>query len=746
MTNPTSLVPGKWTRFQLPTGPTLPSGQKMIFYVLAPPGWVAGGKYRCLVWEHEDEEGNRAYNGDDALPQACQADAWFNNSAFMGAYPWLILVPACDQTTGSDVEQNFGGWTPPNDDANEDSVALCAQYAVTNLGADPDALVVGGASLGGIGSWAQALDHNTKNGTRSRTFCAFIPMAGVIERNGYGVGPTAAQFETITGVPIFAVHGAGDTTSPPNWDLAVWAHFANGAPTVSGPAGAQAGTSAFRLLFDPNKGHDVWDSYCPLPAGKPIWDWAAAQTASGTGVTPPVTITPSPDDTRITPGTGSITDATGNVWTITPAGTIARNNVNDTTTKNVTLMALEKGVIWQQNTAGSWYSWLGSSWSGATTTSPLPGGVTPPPPPPGTNPTPAGFFKVSGAKILRPDGSVLAAGGFNLNQDQMDTVSAKTGTMFPGTRILRIANRAYSDPSTYAAFIQWATAQQTLMIFEDHTGISAPPLTGSQLAAEVKWYAAMAAAYKANPYVAFGTFNEPGNGNNLAGIATQEKAIYDAIRGAGSFALVFMEEPSGGNPGLVGSQATGYDGKGPMTPALYATMYNICWDLHYYGWVTNFSTDIPTIKAGLQGSVGGASGVAGAQSITSLDGLVPVVIGEFGNSTTGGAVDANGTQVCQVVGASGMSYCAWAFNPDEQGDQMVTDAGQITPYGQLIAGLISATAAANPIGVTPPPPPPPPPTGVTVASVQAEIDAINGVLTGAVTALAKVRADTALLP
>src|SRR4051812_16923260 len=117
-----------WERHQLATGPILPSGQRMIFYTLKPPGWVATGKYRCLVWEHEDQQGNRAYHGDDQLPFSCQADQWFNNPTFQGAYPGIILVPACDQTTASSERQNFGGWTPPNDNANEDSVALCAQW------------------------------------------------------------------------------------------------------------------------------------------------------------------------------------------------------------------------------------------------------------------------------------------------------------------------------------------------------------------------------------------------------------------------------------------------------------------------------------------------------------------------------------------------------------------------------------------------------------------------------------------
>lgn len=768
MANPTSLTPGKWSRFQLTNGPKLPSGQQMIFYVLAPTGWTPTKKWSVLVWEHENDQGNRAYQGDDSLPSASSADSWFNNATFQGQYPFLILLPACDQTKDSGGEtENFGGWTPPGDHGpNEDSVALCAQYAIANLAGDPNCVVVAGASLGGIGAWALALDYNAYNGAFGKLFTGFAPFAGVIERNGFGVGPTATQYATMSGVPIFAVHGAGDTTSQPNWDLAVWAHFSNNAPTVGGPAGAQAGSTSFRLLFDKGLSHDVWDSYVPLPKGKPIWDflWNARLSGALPVPTPTPTAPPIADVTILTPGSGgSVLDAAGNIWTLPASGAATMGGTAVAGGGGTAKLQSINGVIWGNDAAtGQWffYSPSAGGWIAGT---PPTGGTTPPPTPtptptPGTNPTPPGFFKVSGGKILRPDGSVFIGGGFNLNEDQLAVVSSSAAvtpglTLFPGTRIVRVACHSYISAGGLAMFVQQLSNKQIVMVIEDHTGISKPPYTGSALATELAWYASLATAFKSNPYVWFGTFNEPGNGNNLAGIAQQEAAIYNAIRATGSNAIVFMELPSGGNPQLVGAQAKGYDGKGPMTPSLFATMYNIVWDLHYYGWVSNYSTDIPTIKAALQGSVASASGIVGAQSIPSADGLVPVVIGEFGNSTTGGAVDPNGAQVCNVVGTSGLSFIAWGWNPDPQGDQMVS-GGVSTAYGKQIAELIAAVAAANPVlppGTptptptstpipTPVPTPPPtqPPSGPTVASVQAEIDALS-------VTLAKIRSDVGLL-
>lgn len=304
------------------------------------------------------------------------------------------------------------------------------------------------------------------------------------------------------------------------------------------------------------------------------------------------------------------------------------------------------------------------------------------------------MFSVANGLILDPSGASFIARGINVNDWQMATAAPLLRQYFTGINAVRLACRNYASASTYTAFINAMSAAGIVVIIEDHTGISQPPLTGNTLLAELSWYAALAAAFGSNPYVWFGTFNEPGNGSDLAAITTQEVAIYNAIRATGSQAMILMELPSGGNPGLVGAAARGYDGAGPMTAPAYATMHNIVWDLHYYGWVSNYSTSPAAVAAALAGSVAGAAGILGAQSIQSADGLVPVIIGEFGNSTTGGAIDANGDQVIAAVAGSGKGFIAWAWDPDEQGDQAVTDAGVLTPYGRQIAAAIASAAAS----------------------------------------------------
>ena len=335
-------------------------------------------------------------------------------------------------------------------------------------------------------------------------------------------------------------------------------------------------------------------------------------------------------------------------------------------------------------------------------------------------------FHVANGQIIGPNGQAFIARGINIYDAQLSSVVSNAAaqpltTDFSGINMIRLnavgdPGSSYPSAASLAPQIAELTAKGIVVEIEDHTGISDPPYTGPQLAAEQSWYSSLASTFKSNPYVWFGTYNEPGNGTDLAGIAAQEEAAYNTIRATGNTNPILMEEPSGGNPGLVGTNTAGYDGAGPMTPSDYASMTNIVWDLHYYGWVSNYSTSLATVSAGLIGSAAGASGIAGAQTITSADGKVPVIIGEFGNSTTGGSIDPNGDQVIQAVGNSGSGFLAWGWDPDEQGDQLITDSGQITAYGRQIAAIIgsapptstsASTAASNP-------PPTPETTGAAI--------------------------------
>lgn len=455
--------------------------------------------------------------------------------------------------------------------------------------------------------------------------------------------------------------------------------------------------------------------------------------------------------TTITPGQGSLTDGSGNVWTINSHTKILENGVpvvgggdtSEMTMQGCTVMGHSNGA---NGSSTNWFTmnsanptatdgWTASApptgvaaaptatatpaAQGPTTTAatPVPPADLPATTPaglaanfscgaatPNADPAHGGFAAIDG-QILAPDGTPFIARGINIREDQLNAAvsSGQLESDFPGLNMVRLYfEGSFSDNlSSIQGSINALTAKGIVVEIEDHTGISKPPYTGSQLAAEQAWYSTIASANKTNPYVWFGTFNEPGNGTDLPGIAAQEIATYNTIRAAGNNNPVMMEEPSGGNPGLVGASGHGYDGSGPMTPSAFASMENIIWDLHYYGWVSKYSTDQATVDAALQGSAGSASGIAGAQTIQSAGGTVPVIIGEFGNSTTGDAIDPNGDQVIKAVANSGKGFLAWAWDPDPTGDRLTNGSGALTGYGQTIASAISAVGPSPTCNTSP---------------------------------------------
>jgi hypothetical protein len=63
----------------------------------------------------------------------------------------------------------------------------------------------------------------------------------------------------------------------------------------------------------------------------------------------------SPNNTLVKYGQ-ALTDAQGNVWTITADGLVAVNGAPDPTTANVTHLAYVDGVVWQENNSDLWWS------------------------------------------------------------------------------------------------------------------------------------------------------------------------------------------------------------------------------------------------------------------------------------------------------------------------------------------------------------------------------------------------------
>ena len=267
-------TPGSWQE-----GDLTAAGMTMHYDYLLPHGYDASHTYPLVIWLHENDMGDPYYDDGQHWNLAGYLDGWFNNAGFRSQYPCILVAPYADQRSDPGGETaNFGGWTPPGDHgANEDAAVAIAEWFADHYSVYKRKIYVTGASLGGIGSWAMMLDYNAYNGPNGHVFAAAMPLAGVIERYGFGVDPPADVVERMRNVPVFAVHGAGDGTSQPSWDRAMWADYGGGA--APGAPGAQAPNGAYRYLEDPGLGHDVWDTYYALPAGKPLYDWLFAQTA-----------------------------------------------------------------------------------------------------------------------------------------------------------------------------------------------------------------------------------------------------------------------------------------------------------------------------------------------------------------------------------------------------------------------------------------------------------------------------------
>jgi hypothetical protein len=278
-------------------GVTLPSGKPFHYDYLLPANYDPTLAYPVLVHEHEDMEGSAWYEGNNTDPlylaSASGADGWYNNAAWRTAYPCIVILPYADQSSngsdGNDALENFGGWTNTgvtgtgttfsgDSGPNVFAVAGLVESFLATYPANPEKVYVTGDSLGGIGSWYMALMYNRVNGPSGKLFTAALPFAGVMELNGFGSGPSAAQIAQLASVPVFAVSGAQDGTSlPQDWNQPMWKALGGSANYPGPPSGAQAGTSSFRYMQDPGLGHDVWDTYRPLPAGKPMYDWLFGQ-------------------------------------------------------------------------------------------------------------------------------------------------------------------------------------------------------------------------------------------------------------------------------------------------------------------------------------------------------------------------------------------------------------------------------------------------------------------------------------
>jgi hypothetical protein len=408
--------------------------------------------------------------------------------------------------------------------------------------------------------------------------------------------------------------------------------------------------------------------------------------------------------------TGSLVDASGVTWTLVSSASsglqIARNGVVDSTTANVALLLWYNGVVSQENSAGGWWSWVSNAWQ-SIVGDPRPAAPT----------TPTGRFYVSNGQIIDPTGKVWVGKGINVAdwaavggggpgnvgngtkpvdgsgnpQNGMD--GQYVFSLFQNCNIVRLGcsyalahdASGYNDsPSSLMTFVNNLTARKCVVVIDDHPG-SSPGIPQGANSSQQSWWRAMAAAFASNPYVWYGTLNEPWGNASADAICQNQLDTYNTLRGAGVTAPILLEIC---NPPV----AWGASWAGPQAH-YFSGMQNVVWDLHIYGGTGGSTQGQAANNAAITSAVGAVFN----NGITSKDGKIPVIIGEYGPSTTGSGLDANGPQNVIAVLAAAMNgtvagTIAWAW---EAGNWNVQNQGYRTNFGNVVNDAFNGKLATS---------------------------------------------------
>jgi len=341
------LAADPWAQVSDPTGGQIPptttvtKGQwqqltlgGMTYFILPPAQIEAGKTYPLVLFLHQFENAS-------GIP--AQLEPWFNTVAWRSKYPAYIVAPQC-WNNNNDV--NWGGVNGQITNCEKQAVAIAKAVAAANQ-VDKNRLYVTGDSMGGIGSWEAAIQFNAQTGRQEKIFAAFLPLAGAVYSYGFPQ-PNADVLTALANVPIYAIHGANDTSVPLDWDRNVK---------------ASNKLSKFTYEEVPGYGHDVWDDFYPLPKGQKYWDWLFQQAANNVVVTPPPpVVNESAEGTLVDEVSDSaIIDATGAKWTLVNTAAnglrIAVNGAPDTATERVVklLYSAREHRIYQMNLDNNWW-------------------------------------------------------------------------------------------------------------------------------------------------------------------------------------------------------------------------------------------------------------------------------------------------------------------------------------------------------------------------------------------------------
>lgn len=625
--------------------------------------------------------------------------------AFAQANPHTIVIAPVENGP-QDATTNWGGYSATQTPEGAQMIAI-VQSVEASMGntVNPAESVVTGGSLGGTGTQNALAAYGPKGIVQPGVFSAGESFDAAL-----WTATNPAVVAALCGVPLTAVHGTADTNQSISYDQNLAAQI-NGNPacgnsfnlvpvqgaghgTWSGSSGYQAGTGAGTPL--------AWISSqlssSVAPAAQTAIAPVSASAVKATATSSPVTAAPS----QITPGSGSVTDAQGHVWAITAAGRVTEDGALINGGGDTSALTLVNGVVWGKDNgndasranSGGWFTLGGSGWNASATPPPASSATataavtTPIAAPQGAVPftqvcttavpTSAhvtGGFGTLGGQIYSPNGQPWKAYGIDVHD--YDLASDADGIMsnFPNTNLIRVAVESLSDePASFSDAVNKLTSKGVVVEFTDYTnstgqnwgGGQGTIYTGSQLAAESAWYSSMASYFKDNPYVWLGTNNEP---SETGGSLSQwHLATYNAIRGAGNINPILVD-PSGWSPS---SMQTGAD------PSVYAQMTNIIWDPHIYSNSGNPTVDSASDAAWTQQTI------AQTQSIQSADGIVPVIIGEYGIGGGPNPTVMIPAVLSAVASGQASGSAAWAYDT-AAGYNVINDSGSgLSAFGALV--------------------------------------------------------------
>jgi Cellulase (glycosyl hydrolase family 5) len=109
-------------------------------------------------------------------------------------------------------------------------------------------------------------------------------------------------------------------------------------------------------------------------------------------------------------------------------------------------------------------------------------------------------------------------------------------------------------------------------------------------------------------------------------------------------------------------------------------MTNVIWDAHVYGYMNNGATDAASNNLLV------AETIAACQAVKSADGVVPVIIGEFGTASN---TNGNGPELVTAVLESGIGYGAWVWDPNGAVGGPSGDPTGLTYNGLLSGGVLT---------------------------------------------------------